>query len=157
VCIPHVYPWQPGKRTEEWAKEVEGTALTINIVNPGGGANTPGMADEMRTMSRRAAAPRLVEPEEMVPPLLYVASREADDINGCRFDDNSWDTSLPPAQSARRAGFEMHPQIDLITRATVIPRGNQFGAGRHSVFSRGEPNAGDRRSMENWHAALGMS
>ena len=45
--------------TEVWAKEVEGTGLTINIVNPGAGANTPGMAEEMRAMSRegRAAAP----------------------------------------------------------------------------------------------------
>jgi hypothetical protein len=30
----------------------------------------------------------LVKPEEMVP-LLYVASREADNINGYRVDDNS--------------------------------------------------------------------
>jgi hypothetical protein len=40
------------------------------IVNPGAGANTPGMADEMRAMSREGRAPRLVEPDEMVPPLL---------------------------------------------------------------------------------------
>ena len=100
--------------TEVWAKEVEGTRLTINIVNPGSGANTPGMADEMRTMSREGRAPRLVEPEEMVPPLLYVVSREADNVNGWRFDANLWDASLPPAEAARRAGrpagFEMHPQ-----------------------------------------------
>ena len=100
--------------TEVWAKEVEGTGLTINIVNPGAGANTPGMADEMRTMSREGRAPRLVEPEEMVPPLLYVVSREADAVNGWRFDANLWDPSLPPAEAARRAGrpagFEMHPQ-----------------------------------------------
>ncbi len=46
--------------TEVWAKEAEGTGLTINIVNPGAGANTPGMAEEMRAMSRegRARAPR---------------------------------------------------------------------------------------------------
>ena len=46
--------------TEVWAKDAAGTGLTINIVNPGAGANTPGMADEMRAMSRegRAAAPR---------------------------------------------------------------------------------------------------
>jgi hypothetical protein len=31
----------------------------------------------------------LVEPEEMVPSLLYVASREADNINGYRVDANS--------------------------------------------------------------------
>jgi len=99
--------------TEVWSKEVEGTGLTINIVNPGAGANTPGMAEEMRAMSREGRAPRLVEPEEMVPPLLYVVSREADTVNGWRFDANLWDASLPPAEAARRAGrpagFEMHP------------------------------------------------
>ena len=58
--------------TEVWAKEAEGTGLTINIVNPGAGANTPGMAEEMREMSREGRAARLVEPDEMVPPLLYV-------------------------------------------------------------------------------------
>jgi NAD(P)-dependent dehydrogenase (short-subunit alcohol dehydrogenase family) len=102
--------------TEVWSKEVEGTGLTINIVNPGAGANTPGMAHEMRAMSRDGRAPRLVEPEEMVPPLLYVVSRDADKVNGWRFDANLWDASLPPAEAARRAGrpagFEMHPQPD---------------------------------------------
>jgi len=116
---PHTSPYGASKAalemaTEVWAKEVEGTGLTINIVNPGAGANTPGMADEMRTMSREGRAPRLVEPEEMVPPLLYVVSREADSINGWRFDANLWTTSLPPVEAARRAGrpagFEMHPQ-----------------------------------------------
>jgi NAD(P)-dependent dehydrogenase (short-subunit alcohol dehydrogenase family) len=99
--------------TEVWAKAVEGTGLTINIVNPGAGANTPGVAEEMRTMARQGRAPRLVEPEEMVPPLLYVISREADAVNGWRFDANLWDTSLPVAEAAHRAGrlagFEMHP------------------------------------------------
>ena len=99
--------------TEVWAKEAEGTGLTINIVNPGAGANTPGMAEEMREMSREGRAARLVEPDEMVPPLLYVVSREADRVNGWRFDANLWDAALPPAEAARRAGrpagFEMHP------------------------------------------------
>jgi NAD(P)-dependent dehydrogenase (short-subunit alcohol dehydrogenase family) len=99
--------------TEVWAKESRGTGLTINIVNPGAGANTPGMADEMRRMSREGTAPRLVEPDEMVPPLLYVVSRAADQVNGCRFDANLWDAALPPGEAARRAGrpagFAMHP------------------------------------------------
>src|SRR3954471_8432412 len=80
--------------TEVWAKETQGTGLTVNIVNPGAGANTPGMADEMREMSRDGRAPRLVEPEEMVAPLLYVVSHEADWVNGWRFDANAWDASL---------------------------------------------------------------
>jgi NAD(P)-dependent dehydrogenase (short-subunit alcohol dehydrogenase family) len=116
---PHTSPYGASKAalemaTEVWAKEVEGTGLTINIVNPGAGANTPGMAEEMRMMSREGRAPRLVEPEEMVPPLLYVVSRDADSVNGWRFDANLWDPSLPPTEAARRAGrpagFEMHPQ-----------------------------------------------
>jgi NAD(P)-dependent dehydrogenase (short-subunit alcohol dehydrogenase family) len=99
--------------TEVWAKEVAGTGLTVNIVNPGAGANTPGMAEEMRQMSRDGRAPRLVEPEEMVPPLLYVVSREADQVNGRRFDADLWDVSLPPGEAARHAGrpagFAMRP------------------------------------------------
>ena len=99
--------------TGVWAKEVEDTGLTIDIVNPGAGAHTPGMADEMHAMSREGRAPRLVEPDEMVPPLLYVVSRDADDINGWRFDAKLWDLSLPPDEAAHRAGrpagFEMHP------------------------------------------------
>ena len=101
--------------TEVWAKESEGSGLTINIVNPGAGANTPGMAEEMRAMSREGRAPRLVEPEEMVPPLLYVVSRAADKVNGWRFDANLWDASLAPAEAASRAGrpagFVLHPDL----------------------------------------------
>jgi hypothetical protein len=45
---------------------------------------------------------------------LYVVSRDADIVNGWRFDANLWDGSLPPAEAARRAGrpagFETHPQ-----------------------------------------------
>ena len=116
---PHTSPYGASKAalemaTEVWAKEVEGTALTINIVNPGAGANTPGMAEEMRAMSREGRAPRLVEPDEMVPPLLYVVSREADAVNGWRFDANLWNPGLPPAEAAHRAGrpagFELHMQ-----------------------------------------------
>ncbi len=112
---PYTSPYGASKAalemaTEVWAKEVEGTGLTINIVNPGVGANTPGMAEEMRAMSREARAPPLVEPEDMVPPLLYVVSPEADNVNGWRFDANLWDPTLPPVEAARRAGFEMHQQ-----------------------------------------------
>ena len=99
--------------TEVWAKDAEGSGLTVNIVNPGAGANTPGMAIEMRDMSADGRAPKLVEPDEMVPPLLYVVSREADKINGYRFDANAWNANLPPAEAAktasRPAGFVLHP------------------------------------------------
>ena len=100
--------------TEIWAKEIAGTGVTVNIVNPGAGANTPGMAQEMRDWSRDGQSARLVEPDEMVPPLLYVVSQAADTVNGYRFDALTWDMSLPPPEAARRngrpAGFVLHPQ-----------------------------------------------
>jgi NAD(P)-dependent dehydrogenase (short-subunit alcohol dehydrogenase family) len=108
--------------TEIWAKELAGTGVTVNIVNPGAGANTPGMAQEMRDWSRAGTRPRLVEPEEMVPPLLYVVSPAADAVNGYRFDALTWDTSLAPSEAARRnarpAGFVLHPQDE-----SVFPNG----------------------------------
>jgi NAD(P)-dependent dehydrogenase (short-subunit alcohol dehydrogenase family) len=104
--------------TEVWAQEVSGTGVTVNIVNPGAGANTPGMAQEMRDWSRDGKAARLVEPDEMVPPLLFVVSPEADKVNGYRFDANNWDTSLPPAAAARAggrpAGFVLHPRDEAV-------------------------------------------
>ena len=117
--VPGAMPYGSSKAalemaTEVWAKELAGTGVTANIVNPGAGANTPGMAVEMRDRSAAGTAPRLVEPDEMVPPLLFVVSAEADRVNGYRFDANNWDTSLPPAAAAkaggRPAGFVLHPQ-----------------------------------------------
>ena len=46
--------------------------------------------------------PRFVEPDEMVPPLLWLMSPEADAVNGYRFDAITWDTALDPAEAARK-------------------------------------------------------
>jgi NAD(P)-dependent dehydrogenase (short-subunit alcohol dehydrogenase family) len=102
-------PYGPSKAALEvaswvWARELEGTGVTVNIVNPGAGANTPGMAEEMRRASREGRVDRLVEPEDMVAPLTWVVSREADAVNGMRYDAKRWDGSLPPAEAARRCG-----------------------------------------------------
>jgi 3-oxoacyl-[acyl-carrier protein] reductase len=90
--------------SEVWAKELEGSGVTVNIVNPGAGANTPGIAEEMRQASREGRIDRLVEPEAMVPPLLFVVSPAAAGINGMRYDAKRWDQSLPPAEAAHRCG-----------------------------------------------------
>lgn len=103
--------------TEVWAKDAAGSGMTVNIVNPGAGANTPGMAVEARALAEAGKMARLVEPEEMVPPMLFVASRDADNVNGWRFDANLWDPKLPPYEAAwlagRPAGFVFHPYRDL--------------------------------------------
>ena len=105
--------------TEIWSKELAGTGVTVNIVNPGAGANTPGMAKEMREWSASGKASKLVEPEDMVAPLLFVISREADKVQGYRFDANTWSSDIPPADCAKRtgrkAGFELYPASDCLT------------------------------------------
>jgi NAD(P)-dependent dehydrogenase (short-subunit alcohol dehydrogenase family) len=99
--------------TEIWAQELAGTGVTVNILNPGAGAHTPGMAQEASEASRAGRLPRFVEPDEMAPPLLWLVSTGADKVNGYRFDALTWDMSVPPVEAARRfarrAGFELHP------------------------------------------------
>ena len=90
--------------TEIWAKGTGATGLTINIVNPGAGADTPGMAEEIRDASREGRIAALLKPAQMLPPLLWLISSDADSVNGYRFDATLWDSRLPPAEAARRAG-----------------------------------------------------
>jgi len=103
--------------SEIWAKDMAGSGVTVNCVNPGAGAHTPGMAVEASQRSREGKLPRFVEPDEMVPPLLFVVSKAADRINGFRFDALSWDTTLPPIEAAKKnglpAGFRLHERVAL--------------------------------------------
>jgi hypothetical protein len=79
--------------------------------------------------------------------LLWVVLRDADNVNGYRFDANLWDPSSRPTRSRTPRWpsrlLRNALAIGLIARARVIPRGNQFCVGRYSMFFRGAPNAED--------------
>ncbi len=92
--------------SEVWAKELAGTGVTVNILNPGAGAHTQGMSDGLRQASRDGKIERFVEPDEMVPPLLWLVSSHADAVNGRRYDANSWDVSIEPNAAAQKCGIE---------------------------------------------------
>jgi hypothetical protein len=81
----------------------------------------------------------------MVPPLLYVVSRKADNVNGYRFEANLLDLSLPPAEAARcagrHAGFEMHPNPDR-ARGGYSSRKPARRRPAYSVFSARAVNRG---------------
>jgi NAD(P)-dependent dehydrogenase (short-subunit alcohol dehydrogenase family) len=81
------------------AHELEGTGVTANVLIPGGAANT--------RMVTQAVAPdrsRLVAPEVMVAPLLWLCSNDSDGVTGRRFIAARWDSKLAPAEAAAKAG-----------------------------------------------------
>ena len=111
-------PYGPSKAalemaTEIWAKELQGTGVSANIVNPGMGADTPGMAQEWRDGARNGSMPPLLEADAMVAPLLWIVSPLADGVNGVRLDAHRWQSGLPVAEVARRAGMGTHAEHGL--------------------------------------------
>jgi NAD(P)-dependent dehydrogenase (short-subunit alcohol dehydrogenase family) len=97
-------PYGPSKAALEsetiiWARDLAGTGVTVNSLLPGGASNT-GMVPESIAVSERR---RLLDPEIMVPPLLWLVSEEAGEVTGARFVAKLWDSSLPPAHAAEKA------------------------------------------------------
>lgn len=97
-------PYGPSKAANEahvaiMAQDLDGTGVTANVLVPGGPANTRMIPEE--TGIDRAA---LIQPEVMVPPLLWLASEASNGVTGRRFIAALWDSDLPPAQAAEKAG-----------------------------------------------------
>jgi 3-oxoacyl-[acyl-carrier protein] reductase len=81
-----------------WAKDLEGTGVTVNSLIPGGAVDT----DFIGAAMRRSGLP-LLQPPVMIAPLLWLASAASDGVTGSRFVGKNWDGSLPPAAAARAA------------------------------------------------------
>jgi NAD(P)-dependent dehydrogenase (short-subunit alcohol dehydrogenase family) len=81
------------------AKDVEGTGVTVNVLVPGGATNTPMISDEAGF--DRA---KLIQPEVMAAPLVWLVSDAAGNITGRRFLAVHWASELPPEQAAEKAG-----------------------------------------------------
>jgi len=78
-----------------WAKELEGSGITVNVLVPGGPTDTPFVSDA-------SGIPRdkMLRPEVMGPPLSWLLSDEAAEFTGRRIIAGRWDTALPPAEAA---------------------------------------------------------
>jgi 3-oxoacyl-[acyl-carrier protein] reductase len=85
-----------------WAKDIEGTGVTVNSLIPGGAADTAFV--HMASRKELAAIGRaLLAPSVMVAPIVWLASPLSDGITGARFVGKLWDESLPPSEAAARA------------------------------------------------------
>jgi NAD(P)-dependent dehydrogenase (short-subunit alcohol dehydrogenase family) len=80
------------------AADLAGTGVTANVLVPGGVTNTPLVGEDAGERSK------MLQPEIMVPPLLWLVSDAAAGVTARRFIAADWDAALPPAQAAEKAG-----------------------------------------------------
>src|SRR5215467_622056 len=79
------------------AADLAGSGVTSNVLVPGGMTDTPLVGDAPNRE-------KMLKPAIMVPPLLWLLSDEALSVNAKRFIAADWDSALPPAQAADKAG-----------------------------------------------------
>ncbi len=98
------------------AQELAGTGVTANVLVPGGAANTRMVSPAM--VSDRS---KLISPEVMVAPLIWLCSEASDGVTGQRFIGMRWDKTLLPTEAAKIAGAPAAWQ--QLGRQAVIPDG----------------------------------
>jgi NAD(P)-dependent dehydrogenase (short-subunit alcohol dehydrogenase family) len=95
------HPYGPCKAALEamscgHASEFEGSGVTVNVVVPGGPADTA-MVPPESGFERKD----LIPPEVMAPPIVWLSSDAAGGITGNRYVAMQWDATRPPEQAER--------------------------------------------------------
>jgi NAD(P)-dependent dehydrogenase (short-subunit alcohol dehydrogenase family) len=80
------------------AKDLDGTGITVNVLVPGGITNTPMVSESGFDRAK------MIQPEVMAPPLVWLISDAAGKVTGRRFLAVHWDTRLPPEEAAEKSG-----------------------------------------------------
>jgi len=98
---PGFSPYGPAKAgLEAWsaslAGELNGSGITVNVVVPGGPADTP-----MVPAESGFARDKLIAPERMAPPMLWLCSEEGGSVTGRRFLATEWDNTVAPSIAAK--------------------------------------------------------
>ena len=103
VTMLRVLPYGAAKAALEsmsavWAKELDGSGITVNVLVPGGPTDTPFISDA-------AGWPRdrMLRPEIMGPPAAWLVSDEAGAFTGRRITAARWDAKLEPADAAQHS------------------------------------------------------
>ena len=99
--------------TSSWAGDLDGTGVTVNILIPGGAADTNFLPGNPGDPGRSGADGKLIDPVVMRAPVVWLASDHANGVSGQRFIGNDWDAGLKPEQAianaAGPAGFATRP------------------------------------------------
>jgi NAD(P)-dependent dehydrogenase (short-subunit alcohol dehydrogenase family) len=81
------------------AEDLAGTGVTANVLVPGGVTDTRIVPD-----GAGLDRAKLLRPEIMVAPLLWLVSEAAAQVTARRFIAAHWDSALPPAAAAEQCG-----------------------------------------------------
>lgn len=103
--------------SEIWMKDLDGTGVTVNILNPGAAVDTPGFATpEEKRVATASGRLHMMHPDQMRAPAVWLVSHATDGVNGMRYDAVSWDAIRPAAEQAvlhsRPLGFELKPKAN---------------------------------------------
>lgn len=79
------------------AKEFEGSGITVNVVVPGGPADTP-----MVPVESGYARADLVQPGVMAPPIVWLCSDAASHLTGNRYIAAKWDAGIDPVSAEHK-------------------------------------------------------
>jgi 3-oxoacyl-[acyl-carrier protein] reductase len=85
-----------------WAKDLEGTGVTVNSLQPGAAVDTP-FFDEAGRKAMAARGGQPLQPDVLKAPIVWLASELANGVTGARFTGNLWDGSEPAAEAAAKA------------------------------------------------------
>ena len=97
------------------AEELAGTGVTVNILVPGGPVNTRLVGDNFTPAEKQ----KLIQPDIMVTPLLWLVSPASDAITGKRFIAAFWDKALQVDQAAEKCSAPMAWQ--QLGRQAIFP------------------------------------
>ncbi len=85
------------------AAELAGTGVTVNILVPGGPVNTRLVGDSFTAAQKR----KLIQPDIMITPLLWLVSEASNAITGKRFIAAAWDNKLAADVAAAKCSAPM--------------------------------------------------
>ena len=85
-----------------WAQDMTGTGVTVNSLIPGGAVNTDFVSDLGKQQARETGR-ALLEPEVIIPPMLWLASTLSDGVTAKRYVGKDWDPQAPIEEALRTA------------------------------------------------------